>query len=410
MHAVRHSLAALLLLLVAGCSASAKEEAGQPEDVAEWTLEEVGRLGSVNEPETAFAMLGGVRIGPGGELFIGQPQQNQLWVFGADGTPLRRVGRGGQGPGEFEMMTGWGFLGDSLYVADLQLRRVSYFTPEGVFLTSRQWQSWEELPFAENRALLVDMPQVLLPDGSGLVTPGTSTTSRPGASRPSGLLTTTTPRVVFRVRLGDPALDTVFWREVTSTSTTVPVGQGSLLRVTCPFSTAPLVQPMTDGSGILVVERTVATGTEPAGAPLTLLSPSGDTVFSVALPYDPVPLDATRLAAAVERIRGIQLSNNRPAPSAGDVESALREMSCVPATLPPVQQLRSTQDGTIWLLLDDGSETPTIWEAIGRKGERLGRIHLRPSEMIAAAEGDVLVTTWTDELDVPYVTRYRLLR
>jgi hypothetical protein len=62
------------------------------------------------------------------------------------------------------------------------------------------------------------------------------------------------------------------------------------------------------------------------------------------------------------------------------------------------------------MLLDDGSESPTVWEAIGRKGERLGRVRLRPAEAIAAADGDVLVTTWTDELDVPYLTRYRLSR
>jgi hypothetical protein len=395
----------LVTLLLAGCGDSPEAGAASADEIVEWTLEEVGTIGSENDPETSFSRVEGVRIGTEGELFVGQP--NQLWVYGADGKLLRRIGRQGQGPGEFTSMTGWGFLGDTLYAVDLDLRRVSYFTPSGDFIDSRQWERWPEIPTGENRSLLIDMPQVLLPDGSGLVTPGTA--GRAGSRPPRGPQTTSSPRAIFRIRSGVAALDTVFWRDVSSTSNSAAVEGGSFVRVSCPFSDAPIVQPMINGGGVMVVERSPASAAQ-AHVPFTLLSPSGDTVFSVSLPYDPVPVDEQQVARRIESARSLFSRLNRPAPSAADVESALREIDCFPATLPPVRLITSTQDGTIWLQWEDGTDTPITWDAIGPNGDRMGRIRLRPGEMVAAAEGDVLVTTWTDALEVPYVTRYRLTR
>ena len=67
--AVPHLIA--LPLLLAGCSAADDTRAVRANEVVEWTLEELGRIGSEHDPETSFTMLGGVRIGPEGELFVG---------------------------------------------------------------------------------------------------------------------------------------------------------------------------------------------------------------------------------------------------------------------------------------------------------------------------------------------------
>lgn len=54
-----------------------------------------------------------------------------LFLFGADGRPLRRIGRRGQGPGEFVSIRALEIsAGDTIHVFDGQLQRVSILDPE----------------------------------------------------------------------------------------------------------------------------------------------------------------------------------------------------------------------------------------------------------------------------------------
>jgi hypothetical protein len=215
---------------------------------------------------------------------------------------------------------------------------------------------------------------------------------------------------IFRVTREPASLDTVLTYGVTNVSNSVPIGDGATIRVTCPFVGYPLVHPMVDGRGVLVVDRTPATGLGPAEVPVTLLSPAGDTVFSTRVAYQPVPVAGDRLAREIEVVRSRQTGRGAPAPAATDVERALREAGCLSVAVPAVEAAMAAQDGTIWLRFEEAGADSASWVALGMDGAVVGRVRLTAGERVAAVLDDALVTTEIDALGVPYVTRYRLLR
>lgn len=70
-----------------------------------WTLRERFRLGGADSGAGSFTRLHPQLAGTDslGRLFVLDPQQHRVELFGADGTPLRFVGGKGGGPGEFDM-------------------------------------------------------------------------------------------------------------------------------------------------------------------------------------------------------------------------------------------------------------------------------------------------------------------
>ena len=60
-------------------------------------------------------------------LAVLDPRQRCVVVFDVNGRPHRVIGRGGEGPGEFRSAHALGTLGDSLWVSDGQLNRLTFF-------------------------------------------------------------------------------------------------------------------------------------------------------------------------------------------------------------------------------------------------------------------------------------------
>jgi hypothetical protein len=70
------------------------------------------------------------------DLYISDETQSgrSIYVFDSTGKALGIIGRKGRGPGEFESISGLGFRGDTLWVYDRSLRRVTYFSKTGKVL------------------------------------------------------------------------------------------------------------------------------------------------------------------------------------------------------------------------------------------------------------------------------------
>ena len=69
----------------------------------------------------------GVAVHTNGEVFASSCD-GFIQVFSEDGTPVRRIGSKGNGNGEFQYPWGLLLLGDRLYVSDINLNRVQYFS------------------------------------------------------------------------------------------------------------------------------------------------------------------------------------------------------------------------------------------------------------------------------------------
>ena len=150
-----------IIALLPLCALPAFAISLQAQPAAHWSLREELRIGSLNDAATAFGNIGAVRIGPQNRIYIAEPLQQQLRVFDSTGRPAGVIGRKGRGPGEFESITEMGFLGDTTYVLDALLRRISWFTATGEFIGSLQ-------------VTLSPFPRALFPDGTGAVFTGST--------------------------------------------------------------------------------------------------------------------------------------------------------------------------------------------------------------------------------------------
>ena len=70
-----------------------------------------------------------IAVSPDERIFVRQWQDYSVRVFDADGADLGRIGRQGEGPGEFSRVNDLGFVHDTLWVADGRLGRISLFSP-----------------------------------------------------------------------------------------------------------------------------------------------------------------------------------------------------------------------------------------------------------------------------------------
>lgn len=103
----------------------------------EWTVSDT--------PITDVSGMAPPFIGKVGEVaFFGKHQllvvdrmTSTLWLFGADGRALRRLGGRGDGPGEFRAITQLSVTaGDTIYAFDHLQNRISVFDPDGALQTT----------------------------------------------------------------------------------------------------------------------------------------------------------------------------------------------------------------------------------------------------------------------------------
>ncbi len=71
-----------------------------------------------------------------GEVYVADTQNHDIKVFDDNGTPLRRIGARGDGPGRFNAPTHLAFAGGRLYVSDTLNARVQILEPDGTAVRS----------------------------------------------------------------------------------------------------------------------------------------------------------------------------------------------------------------------------------------------------------------------------------
>jgi len=354
------------------------------------------RIGSTDDPDYIFGRIMSLALGPDGLLYTMHWQEGSIRRWTQDGAPAGSVGRKGEGPGEFEQPTRMGFFGDSLWVWDTDAYRVSYFDLEGKFLGSVS----PEVDFGdagENPA----RPDRPLRDGTFIgnspawsheIAEGTLTESpyvHMGAdgNRLARIWAMPyEPRDVFAI-LADG-------------------GGGS-------FSSQPFgdgYRPLVGEDGMLVLERRAWTGEGDAVLRVTKIGLDGDTVFTAAVPYDPVPLSAARFDSAVAARAERWKDDSGPfSASEADVRDAMYR----PSYLPAVRGIRQAGDRTIWLRRWDPVETEdgesmTEWWILDAQGAPLARALTPAGVGISVIDDGTVWGIERDELGVQFMVRYRL--
>ena len=313
------ALSALAALLIATACQPDTSPPPDPFPPDPWTLSDPeARIGSVDDPDHIFNPVTHMALGPDGLLYTTHAGEGTVRRWTADGVPAGSLGRRGEGPGEFQYPFGLGFFGDSLWVWDVVAVRVSYFDLEGGFLGSVQVRG-----NAGGATGSPVRPVVPLRDGTfmGMTLPASTSIAR-GSQTESPFV---------RLNADGRSLNRIWtqpWRRHDT------------------FATSSARQPFGDdhlsgmgARGLLVVERRAWTGEGDPTMRVSEIGFDGDTIFTAAVPYDPVPLPAERFDSVVGAWAGGNVAS----------EARIREAMYRPSYLSAVSRLIGAQDGTVWL-------------------------------------------------------------
>ena len=386
-------LVALGIVVCAACGGEGAGGDAAPETAASWDLELLHEIGSIDEPDDALTDVGEVRLHPDGALFIEQPDDENIRMYAPDATFMGTIGTRGEGPEEIARLATFGLHGDTVWVHDARGLAIHRYLRDGTFLERVRW-SPEQLP-GEGRIrymLRTNRGMHLYRDGTSLVEPaalvpiemGAGGEPRPG---PDPILP------IVRVGLDGVVSDTIAWRWYESDPDYPPFA-ASLFQ----SNHLSAVQP--DGSGFVMAFRHVSGNSEPGTFRVLRVSAVGDTAFDRTFGYERLDVPGDVAAEFEAEFRELQTQNP------GRWSNGM----WIPESVPPVSALVPTTDGLVWVGREETREPSLWWGLDSATGDHVATVTLEAGEEIAEQHGDVLITTRTDDLDVPYVRRWRVRR
>lgn len=349
------------------------------------------RIGSVDDPEASFSRFEELEVGPEGRIYTLHPEEDRIRVHSPAGRALHPIGRSGEGPGEFGRLRDMGFVGDTLWVLDAGTYRFSFFSPEG------------ELYRSVRVPIELARPRGLLSGGNIYGAPLVSA---------EDISTAKVERLpLVRMDFQGHTLDTLAVRPLRNTIWMVrdpdrPNALQSFL--TQPFPDVDLVEVSPYAAEVVRVERKAAENAGIATYRVTRRTFSGDTLFSRAYRYRPVPTSAALVDSLVlsfaRRVAGDESEtlNATLQEATGWARASLYR----PEFHPPVTEVVFGRDGTLWLRREDTREDSVAWDLLGEEGRVLGRTHLPDGFRVMEADRRSLWGMERGKVDVPQIVRY----
>jgi hypothetical protein len=417
------ALGTALLLALCGCHATSAGSGSDLGHVPPLSLENDLRIGSRDDPDLGFTRPIGVDVDADGNVYVAEASTMEIRVYSPDGGILRRFGRRGDGPGEFQGIR-FGVKGDTVWVFDMMAQRITLFDRQGKLLSARR---------------ITPVTMTLPPRGVGYVLPwrmrsdGLFTSSlsmisfvrgTPEASVPDSV---PVPRVLFDAN--GTVVDTVGWDEKPPPRMWQPPGASSyrsqLVRVGDRQYMVPSPPPATPvwlslDDGEIRVTAPIPESPDQGIVDVTRVGLSRDTVYDRHLTFKPIPYSSAELdsiAALYARSGGFGAPLTGVVGGSGpqtpdDVEAlrkAFRDAMEFPDFHPGIQYPWLDQDNRVWLRLDrvTGARS-SRWVILDTGGEPLGAVDLPATARILWSRGDAFWAVIPDEMDVPWLVRYRM--
>lgn len=354
-------LGALLLL---GCGGGDSASDGG------WTVQEgtltLERDLLVGDDESFyFGSVGDVAVGSDGQMYVLDWSAQHVKVIGPNGVLQDTLGRKGKGPGEFqrprEIVVA---RGDSLYVLDGRLDRISVFTPTGAFAYSVQSGSGGNLP----EGLMVPKKR------PGFVLAYSSIS--PPDSEEEGAFT------VRRIYSSERPADTIL------------VGE-------------PRDMVYQD-QGDFMVFRFIPFGRTPRVA----MGPEDHVYFgqSDSLRLTGYALDGTRLGTDVLPFEAAPVTEEEREQALDDIQSGLRSAlrDRLPSTKPAFNDFFVDDEGRYWLERPTAQSDSTDWWMAWPEEQRVATTRLSRGVDIEAVRGDYAYGETSTEKGAPALVRYRV--
>jgi hypothetical protein len=361
------------------------------QDVPTRRATQVFRLGGPDAKDPyAFARRPELVVDSARFIYARLPSEARILVLDPDGKFVRHIGREGEGPGEFQLAKGHGFVGDTLWVTNWPTPRTSLFRKDGTHLSTFR------SPVDIGRRLSA-------PAGiTGLLAGGRAYTMI------EALTLGTDGRDVMPVLVGTRDMKTV------DTIATIPNPRGLYISSIGswsfdPIPSSPIVAVSPNGETLAVAEWDRS---RPETVTLRIVNPNGSERLrrQLQLPARPIParvrdsLLTTALGKARPQLDGARRKGQQlPASNERLVEQGLD----LPTHYSPIRTLVLGIDGTIWLERFGEGRTGD-WLVLDRTGTPVFRVQLPPTLEVQQASATDVWGTDRDELDVSYLVRMKI--
>jgi hypothetical protein len=349
---------------------STEEGAWDAEAAVRWTLRTDEAL-RIEPPASAgsddprvFGEVSGVLVDAQRRVWVADPMAREIRVFGPEGTLEMRIGRNGEGPGEFRHLSGLTPAPDGIAALDGQLGRVSVFDDQGELV----------------RSFRLERPYMILEHNA------------PMAFDPRG-------RFLDRARLSRvPGVDSI---GVTAYDAVEPPSTALLL-----VAEQDLVMLERNGVPMMSIPRPFAPPVSMAFGPegrvyttrgdsyrIDVSSPDGDRIRILERSPAPVPVGDDEWQASLDVIAEIFADAGGALPA--DLEP--------PSAKAPILRLLVDATGHLWVAEPtSGKEAATTWAIHDPEGRHLGRIEIPRLQPMYIGERHVAGVE-RDELGVPAV-------
>lgn len=342
-------------------------------------FEEELRLGSMmGEGPDSFGEVRDLLLDEEGRIYVLESQAQEIRVFGPDGDWLHTIGRQGEGPGELKNAAAMGWGPDGiLRVVDYGNGRISDFRPDGTFLTSHRQQGG---------FVMYPWPGVFDRDG-GLI--NVSPSMRDGEFE----------AVLVRYAPDMEPIDTLTIPRYEGDSEYFELASDAgRMRASVPFGAG--LSGDLDPRGFFWVAPNTAT------YEVSQVNLAGDTLLTVRRPSEPHPVTSAEVDSAVATMKWFTDQGGKV------------DRSKFPSTKPAIYRVFAPGDGHVYVVpvTDEfGSgylSAGGVLDVFGPDGRYLGRLDMPGGMATSNPEpvfrGDHVLAVVRDELDVPYVVRYRL--
>jgi hypothetical protein len=356
---------------------------------SKWMLAETVRYGDAR-PEATIADAGPLVVAGDGMVYAAQVADGTVLMFDASGAYLKTIGHRGEGPGEFVRPTRAGLIGDTLWVSDAALQRVSFFQRNGTFIRSQM------VVFDVRDPFLAGEPTTLLKDGSAVTMAGVGMhLVKSGSVNRLPLL---------KHERDGKVLDTLRWVALSNMTGSVSLQRGGAFVFRQPFADGPLVVGAADGSGLIVVDRTAATAKNAAATfTVTRFGSTGTLAYTKRVAYQPTSLPERQANVAIDAIA-------KPKPGGPPITRAAVERSFYrPLFLPPVTDAVLAADGSVWLRGEDTDSPTVLYRVLDLKGTLTATVTL-PRHLTIRHATTTDVWAFGTEHDAPYLARFRIVK
>ena len=356
-----------------------------------WSLVTEVRIGAIDGGPTALERIGHIAVNPHtGAVSI--TQRNEIRVFDEHGSFIHTIGREGSGPGEFRSFAWIGWMDRELVVIDPMLKRVSRFGENGDLLGTET----------------IDLDQV---DGLG-APPGRLVAALAGGYYLSlhVPMRDDDPVLAPLIRTDANGHHVVVDQQNRSGLTRLIETERGPVRIYNPLPATSLYAVDQRGACVAIAHNSTTASDGQPRFRVRRVDADANVLFARAYTFEPVIVPPAYVDSIVDQ----RVAALRSVTSMSTSRLAREVRDLLPGVQPAVTSIVAAVDGSIWLRREDiaatGRTEQVTWWVLDSRGDLVGQLLLPSGVTVLYVEANAIWVEELGDLNVPYATKYRVIR